>query len=97
MAARGLAFRGGGRRGEQRASKKEDAKTNFTIRGAALSITSDDILRATWGALPTPIDGRNKYFLKIQGRRFPIKQVIRLVTGLPSIGFAAQDSPQILT
>ena len=46
---------------------------------------------------PTPIDGRNKYFLEIHGRRFPIKQVIRLVTGLPSIGFTAQDAHRILT
>lgn len=70
---------------------------NFTLRGAALSITPEDILRATQDESPTPIDGRNKYFLELHGRRFPIKQVIRLVTGLPSIGFTAQDAHRILT
>ena len=69
----------------------------FVLRGAALSITSNDILRATRDASPTPIDGRNKYFLELHGRRFPIKQVVRLVTGLPSIGFTAQDAHRILT
>ncbi len=69
----------------------------FVLRGAALSITSNDILRATRNASPTPIDGRNKYFLELHGRRFPIKQVVRLVTGLPSIGFTAQDAHRILT
>ena len=33
----------------------------FTLRGAALSITSADILRATRDVPPTPRDGRNKY------------------------------------
>ncbi len=70
---------------------------NFMLRGAALSITSSDILRATRDASPAPIDGRNKYFLELHGRRFPIKQVVRLVTGLPSIGFTAQDAHRILT
>ena len=70
---------------------------NFTLRGAALSITSADILRATRDVSPTAIDGRNKYFLEVHGRRFPIKQVLRLVTGLPSIGFTAQDAHRILT
>lgn len=70
---------------------------NFVLRGAALSITPADILRATRGVSPTAIDGRNKYFLEVHGRRFPIKQVVRLVTGLPSIGFTAQDAHRILT
>lgn len=70
---------------------------NFMLHGAALSITSDDVLSATRDASPTPIDGRNKYFLELHGRRFPIKQVVRLVTGLPSTGFTAQDAHRILT
>ena len=70
---------------------------NFVLRGAALSITPADILRATRGVSPTAIDGRNKYVLEVHGRRFPIKQVVRLVTGLPSIGFTAQDAHRILT
>ena len=70
---------------------------NFTLRGVALSITPADILRATRDVSPTAIDGRNKYFLEVHGRRFPIKQVLRLVTGLPSISFTAQDAHRILT
>ena len=70
---------------------------NFRLRGAALSITSADILKATRDVPPTPIDGRNKYFVELHGRRFPIKQVLRLVTGLPSVGFTAQDAHRILS
>ena len=70
---------------------------NFMLRGAALSITADDVLSATRDVSPTPTDRRNKYFLELHRRRFPIKQVVRLVTGLPSTGFTAQDAHRILT
>ena len=70
---------------------------NFTLRGASRSITSADILAATRDVVPSPTDGRNKYFVELHGRRFPIKQVLRLVTGLPSVGFTAQDAHRILT
>ena len=35
--------------------------------------------------------------LDLHERRFPIKQVLRLVTGLPSVGFTAQDAHRILS
>ena len=60
-------------------------------------ITPADILRATRDVSPSPIDGRNKYFVELHGRRFPIKQVLRLVTGLPPVGFTAQDAHRILS
>ena len=70
---------------------------DFRLRGAALSITPADILTATRDVPPTPIDGRNKYFVELHGRRFPIKQVLRLVTGSPPVGFGAQDAHRILS
>ena len=70
---------------------------DFRLRGAALSITPADILAATRDVPPTPIDGRNKYFVELHGRRFPIKRVLRLVTGLPPVGFTAQDAHRILS
>ena len=70
---------------------------DFKLRGAALSITPADILTATRDVPPTPIDGRNKYFVELHGRRFPIKQVLRLVTGSPAVGFGAQDAHRILS
>ena len=70
---------------------------DFRLRGATLSITPADILTVTRDVPPTPIDGRNKYFVELHGRRFPIKQVLRLVTGLPPVGFTAQDAHRILS
>ena len=68
---------------------------DFKLRGEALSITPGDILTATRDARPAPIDGRHKYFVELHGRRFPIKQVLRLVTGPREFG--AQDAHRILS
>ena len=48
-------------------------------------ITRDDVLRATKEADPEPDDGRRWCFVTIHGKRFPVKQVIRLTVqdGLP--------------
>ena len=70
---------------------------NFRLRGQALSIAPADVLKATQGVPPNPIDGRNKYFVELHGQHFPIKQVLRLVSGLPSVGFTAQDAHRILS
>ena len=70
---------------------------HFTLRGAPFSVTPDDVLRVTRDATPNPIDSRNKYFVALHGRPFPIKQVLCLVTGLPPVGFTAQDAHRILS
>ena len=68
----------------------------FTLRGESLSITQADVFRVTQDASPAPIDGRNKYFVSLHGRNYPIKQVLRLLSGLPSASFTAQDAYRIL-
>ena len=70
---------------------------NFTLRGRVLSISSADVLRVTRNVPPSPTDGRNRYFVELHGRRYAIKQVLRLVSGLPSAGFTAQDAHRILS
>ena len=80
-------------------NKRKEGGTcmDFTLRGKALSITRADILRDTRDVLPTPRDGRHKYFIKLHGQRFPIKQVLRLVTHFPAVDFTAQDAYRILS
>ena len=69
---------------------------DFQIRGRRFRITREDILAATQLELPHSGDGRNKYFVAPRGQPYPIKQVVRLVTGLPLAGFTAQDAHRIL-
>ena len=70
---------------------------NFQIGGRRYDIAPEDILNATRHVPPNPADGRNKYFVRLHGRQYPIKQVLQLVTGLASLEFTAQYAHRILT
>jgi len=41
--------------------------------------------------------GNRKYYIEFEGGRYPIKQVIAEVTGLPRVAFTAMDAYRILT
>jgi len=68
----------------------------FTIRGKQFDIKRDDVINAVKNVEPEPLTGRRKYYVEINGRRYPIKQVVSLVTGLPPIAFTAMDAYRIL-
>jgi len=69
----------------------------FTIRGKRFNIDKDDVINAVKDVEPEPLTGRRKYYVEINGKKYPIKQVISLVTGLPRIAFTAMDAYRILT
>lgn len=69
----------------------------FKIRANNYEINRSTIIEATKGVIPNPTDGRHKHYVEINGREYPIKQPIHLVTGLPYIAFTAQDAYRILT
>lgn len=71
--------------------------TIFTIRGKKFNIKKEDIINAVKNADPDPFIGNRKYYVEINGIKYPIKQVISLVTGLPRVAFTAMDAYRILT
>ncbi len=70
---------------------------DFQIRGTRFFITQQDVLNAARSEPPNSGDARNKYFVTLHGEPYPIKQVVRLVTALPLVGFTAQDAHRILS
>jgi len=69
----------------------------FTIRGKVYDITREDVVNAVKDVEPEPLIGKRKYYVEINGKQYPIKQVVGLVTGLPRIAFTAMDAYRILT
>lgn len=68
----------------------------FQISGRSYDITGEEVIAATRGIPPNPSDRRNKHFVDLHDRPFPIKQVIHLATGIPYIEFTAQHAHSIL-
>ncbi len=68
----------------------------FTIHGKAYDLTREKIIQAMKQVSSNPIDGRNKHYVEINGKDYPIKQVIHLATGLPYLAFTASYAYRIL-
>jgi antitoxin HicB len=69
----------------------------FIIGGNSYEITRENIFSATKGIAPNSFDGRHRYYVELHGERYPIKQVIHLVTGLDyTADFTAQYAHHIL-
>ena len=73
------------------------AEMLFKIRGVSYEITAEAIVSAAKGVPPDIPNGMNKYCVGMEGGKYPIKQLIGLVNGLPRVGFTAQDAHRILT
>jgi len=69
----------------------------FTIRGKTFSISREDVECVLEKLDPEPLRGRAKYYIEYRGRRYPIKQVVSAVTGLPRVAFTAMHAYRILT
>ena len=69
----------------------------FTIRGKVYDVSRDDVINAVKDVEPEPLTGRRKYYVEINGKQYPIKQVVGLVTSLPRIAFTAMDAYRIFT
>ena len=69
----------------------------FTIRGKVFDISREDVERVLNNLDPEPFRGRAKYYIEYRGKKYPIKQVISAVTGLPRIAFTAMHAYRILT
>ena len=66
----------------------------MTVSGHQYSVDSQGVEAALQGALPEPIQ---EHFVVINGRRWPPKQVLALVTGLDRADFTTHQARRALT
>jgi 5-methylcytosine-specific restriction protein B len=69
----------------------------FTLKGKKYKIERVDVIEKLKSMEPEDLMGRTKYYIEFEGKKYPIKQVIAEVTGLPRIAFTAMDAYRILT
>ena len=68
----------------------------FYIFGEDYEITKEKVIDAAQGTLPGLIDGRHKYFVSLEGRRYPIKQLLAGAIDRNNSEFTAQYAQRIL-
>jgi hypothetical protein len=65
----------------------------FTLRGHAFEKAKEDVSRAAKGLTPGRVQ---KYSVVVNGTRFPIRQLVSALTGVPTIEITSQDAYRIL-
>jgi hypothetical protein len=65
----------------------------FTLRGKTFEKRRDDFLKAMKGLEPGRI---KKYSALVNGKHYPIRQVLAAVTKLPAIAITSQDAYRVL-
>jgi hypothetical protein len=70
-----------------------NVKIRFTLRGKTFEKERRDFFEAIVGQVPSRIQ---TYSTTINGRRYPIRQVVACATGLPAIAITSQDAYRIL-
>jgi hypothetical protein len=68
-------------------------KIRFTLRGKQFEKEREDFVRAAKTIGPGRIQ---KYSTLVNGKRYPIRQLVASVTGLPAIAITSQDAYRIL-
>jgi len=66
---------------------------DFILSGNSYRSSKQEIEKALKKVEPDPI---RKYYIDIDDRRYPIKQPIELITGLPRIAYTTMDAYRIL-
>jgi antitoxin HicB len=67
------------------------------MRFKAFEISREQIITATKNVYPDKFDGRNKFYVELHGRKYPVKQPIHIVTKLPKTGgFISDDARRVL-
>ncbi|HLK60987.1 MAG TPA: hypothetical protein VKU00_30765 [Chthonomonadaceae bacterium] len=70
-----------------------DPSMTFTLRGKTFKMQKDDFINAMKEVQPGRV---TKYSTVISGKRYPIRQVLSVVTELPAIALTSQDAYRVL-
>jgi len=70
---------------------------SISIKGKTYTLSRKDVEEVFKRLEPEQLKGKAKYYIEFNGIRFPIKQVIAEVTGLPRVAFTAMHAYNILT
>lgn len=78
---------------QRKRSRNKEAGSAFRINGRRFMLDRRAIVKAVQGTLPEPI---HEHYVVVEGRRYPPKQVISLVTGLDRADFTTHHARRIL-
>jgi 5-methylcytosine-specific restriction protein B len=68
----------------------------FTIGKRKVELSKERVVEALKGLQPEPFRGRARYYIELEGKKYPVKQVVVAVTGLSKESFATEQAVRVL-
>jgi hypothetical protein len=63
----------------------------FVIGKRKVELSKERVVKALKGLQPEPLRGRARYYVELNSRKYPVKQVMAAVTGLSKESFSKQN------
>jgi len=68
----------------------------FTIGKRKVELSKERVVEVLKGLQPEPFRGRARYYVELDGRKYPVKQVMVAVTGLSKESFSTEQAVKVL-
>jgi hypothetical protein len=68
----------------------------FVVGKRKVELSKEKVVEVLKGLQPEPLRGRAKYYVELDGKKYPVKQVIVAVISLPKESFATEQAVKIL-
>jgi 5-methylcytosine-specific restriction protein B len=68
----------------------------FVIGKRKVELTKEKVVEVLKGLQPEPLRGKARYYVELDGKKYPVKQVVAAVTGLSKESFATEQAVKLL-
>jgi hypothetical protein len=68
----------------------------FVIGKRKVELTKEKVVEVLKGLEPEPLRGRARYYVELDSKKYPVKQVMAAVTGLSKESFATEQAVKVL-
>jgi len=68
----------------------------FVIGKREVELTKERVVEVFKGLEPEPLIGRARYYVELDGKKYPVKQVMVAVTGLSKESFSTEQAVKVL-
>ena len=68
----------------------------FVIGKRKVELSKEKVVEVLKGLEPEPLRGRARYYVELNGRKYPVKQVMAAVTGLSKGSFSTDQAVKVL-
>jgi hypothetical protein len=68
----------------------------FVIGKRRVELSKEKVMEVLKGLEPEPLRGRARYYVELDGKKYPVKHVMVAVTGLSKESFSTEQAVKIL-